>query len=292
MSFVDALAMPLLSSGGGAAASGLSALGGPIGLGLGALQMGFGFMQSQTEDAARRQQYLNETAFQNASTQFNQWQARFNANLGNLNNQYSYWRDTVNHNQQLAYTSQLRGYEFAKGIAQAQRVLEAKAGAGANYIAQSEGLQNQLQERGMQEAVAMQQYTYRALQQSAAFQAAAQEGRSTDRYVANFSRQVGDYATLQQIGRQFQERQFRRDQLGAMTTYLNQYNSQQLYERTPYMDPVAPFPPLPTMVMPSGPSMTGAAPRSNGFLNATTNVLGGVRTGLDFASGINKLANG
>lgn len=261
----------------------------PISAGLAVASAGLGFMQSRTEDAARRQQYLNDTAFQNASTQFNQWQARFNANLGNLNNQYGYWRDTVNYNQGLAQATQLRNYELSKELAQAQRVFEARVGAGTNYVAQSEAIQQQLQERGMQEAVALQQYKYRALQQSAAFQAVAQEGRSMDRYVANFDRQVGDYAALQQLGQKFQQRQFRREQLSAMTNYLNQYNSQQFYEPTPQMDLIAPFPPLPTMVMPAGPTMTGAAPQSNGFLTGATALLGGVNTYVSTASAIRKL---
>jgi len=261
----------------------------PIGLAVGGASAIFGMIQADAADKARQQENLNQTAYANATAQFNQWQAGMNQQVNSLNEQYKYWRDTVSYNQNLAYTSQLRNYEFAKELAQAQRVGEARAGAGANYALQAEAIQQQLQERGMQEAVAMQQVMYRGLQASAAYQASAQEGRSMDRYVGNFARQVGDYRTLQTINQQFQNRQYRREQLSAVTAYLNQYNSQQFYEPTPYMDPVAPFAPLPSMVMPPGPSMQGGAPASTMAMSAGTALLGGVNTYLDTASAIKKL---
>ena len=249
----------------------------PISAGVGVLSAGLGIFQGIAQSKAQKQQYVNDTAFSNATAQFNQWQAGLNYQTQNLNNQYGYWRDTVNHNQQLAYTNQLRNYEFSKELAQAQRVIEARTGAGTQFIVSSEAIQQQMQERGMQEAVAMQQYQYRGLQASAAYQASAQEGATMDRYVANFARQVGDFNTLQSINQQFQGRQYKRDQLSAMTTYLNQYNSQQFYEPSPYMDPVAPFPPLPSMMLPPAPSMKGAKPSSGAaMLNVGTAVLGGV----------------
>lgn len=261
----------------------------PVSLGIAAVSTGLGLFQSSQQDAARQQDYVNQTAYQNATGAFNKWQAGFNQKTVTLNNQYSYWRETVNHNQSLAYTSQLRNFELAKELAQVQKVFEGRAAAGANYAAQSEAIQQQLQERGMQEAVATQQYRYRALQSSSAYQAAAQEGNTMDRFVAGFARQVGDFETLQAINQQFQSRQYRRDQLAAMTNYLNQYNSQQFYEPTEYMDPVAPFPPLPTMVMPAGPSMTGAAPASQMALGAGTALLGGINTYISSAQAIKKL---
>ncbi|MFZ9621248.1 MAG: hypothetical protein ACO289_08610, partial [Prochlorococcaceae cyanobacterium] len=150
-------------------------------------------------------------------------------------------------------------------------------------------IQQQLQERGIQEAVAIQQYAYRALQATAAFQAGMQEGASSDRYVANFSRQVGDYKTLAKIGEGLRNRQYRRDQLAQITKYLNEYNSQTFYEKTPYMDPVAPFPPLPSMVAPPPPSMAGVSPSSGGFLSGTTSLLGGVNTYLGTKAKIDAL---
>jgi hypothetical protein len=261
----------------------------PVSLAVAGVSTITGLFQSAAADRARQQDHVNQVAFQNATGRFNKWQAGFNQKTTTLNNQYGYWRETVNHNQSLAYTSQLRNYELAKELAQAQRVTETRVSAGTNYVLQSEAIQQQLQERGMQEAVAVQQYRYRALQSSAAYQAAAQEGNTMDRFVAGFARQVGDFETLQAINQQFQNRQYRREQLSAMTTYLNQYNSQQFYEPTEYMDPVAPFPPLPTMLMPAGPSMTGAAPASQMGLNAATSVLGGVNTYLSSAAAIKQL---
>jgi len=185
----------------------------PVSAGVGVLSAGLGIFQGIAQSKAQKQQYVNDTAFSNATAQFNQWQAGLNYQTQNLNNQYGYWRDTVNHNQQLAYTNQLRNYEFSKELAQAQRVIEARTGAGTQFIVSSEAIQQQMQERGMQEAVAMQQYQYRGLQASAAYQASAQEGATMDRYVANFARQVGDFNTLQSINQQFQGRQYKRDQL-------------------------------------------------------------------------------
>lgn len=261
----------------------------PIGLAVGGASALFGIIQSSAADSARRQEQLNQTAYANATAGFNQWQASMNQQVNSLNEQYKYWADTVSYNQNLAYTSQLRNYEFAKELASAQRVIEARSGAGANYVLQAEAIQQQLQERGMQEAVAMQQVMYRGLQASAAYQASAQEGQSMDRYVNNFARQVGDYQTLQTINQQFQGRQYRREQLAAITNYLNQYNSQQFYEPTPYMDPVAPFPPLPSMVMPPPPSMQGGAAASTMALGAGTSLFGGVNAYLDTASAVKKL---
>ena len=153
----------------------------PISAGVGVLSAGLGIFQGIAQSKAQKQQYVNDTAFSNATAQFNQWQAGLNYQTQNLNNQYGYWRDTVNHNQQLAYTNQLRNYEFSKELAQAQRVAEARTGAGTQFIVSSEAIQQQMQERGMQEAVAMQQYQYRGLQASAAYQASAQEGATMAR---------------------------------------------------------------------------------------------------------------
>jgi len=261
----------------------------PVSLAVSGVSTVLGIFQADAADKARQQDYLDQTAYSGATAKFNQWQAGMNQQMSSLNDQYKYWRDTVGYNQNLAYTSQLRNYELAKELAQAQRVGEARAGAGANYALQAEAIQQQLQERGMQEAVAMQQVMYRGLQASAAYQASAQEGRSMDRYVGNFARQVGDFKTLQTINQQFQNRQYRREQLASVTAYLNQYNSQQFYEPTPHMDPVAPFAPLPSMVMPPPPSMAGGGPASTMAMGAGTALLGGVNTYLDTASAIKKL---
>lgn len=261
----------------------------PVSLGVAAVSTGLSYLTANAQEQARQQEYLNQTAFQNATTQFNQWQAGFNADMQNLNNQYSYWATTVDYNQKLAYTQQLRNYEFAKEIDQASRVAQTRASAGTGYAVNAAAIQQQLQERGMQEAVAIQQYAYRALQSSAAFQASMQEGKSSDRYVANYARQMGDYKTLKNIEQGLRNRQYNRDQLAQVTRYLNEYNSQTFYEKQPYLDPIAPFPPLPTMVAPPPPSMTGSAPASMSALNAGTAVLGGVNAYLGTAAQIKAL---
>lgn len=261
----------------------------PVSLGVAAVSTGLSFLTANAQEQARQQEYLNQTAFQNATTQFNQWQAGFNADMQNLNNQYSYWASTVDYNQKLAYTQQLRNYEFAKEIDQASRVAQTRASAGTGYAVNAAAIQQQLQERGMQEAVAIQQFAYRALQSSAAFQASMQEGKSSDRYVANYARQMGDYKTLKSIEQGLRERQYNRDQLAQVTRYLNEYNSQTFYEKQPYLDPIAPFPPLPTMVTPPPPSMTGSAPASMSALNAGTAVLGGVNAYFGTAAKIKAL---
>jgi hypothetical protein len=249
-----------------------------------------GIFQSIAADKAKKQDYLNQSAYASATGAFNQWQAGMNQKITTQNQQYQYWGETVQYNQQLAYTGQLRNYELSKELAQAERVGQARAGAGTNYAINATVTANQLQERGMQEAVAMQQYAYRSLQQSSAYQAMAQEGRTADRYIANFARQAGDYNTLMQINQGLEQRQYRNDQLGNITKYLNEYNSQQFYEPTKYVDPVAPFPPLPSLMMPPPPSMKGGGPSSAGLgLGIGTALLGGVNASISTASAIKSL---
>ena len=150
----------------------------PISLGIAGVTTALNLIQGNAQQKAKEQEYLNQVAFQNAQSEFNQWQAGFNADTKNLNNQYQYWASTIQYNQSLAHTQQLRNYEFAKEYEQAKRVGQTRASAGASYSVNSAAIQQQLQERGMQEAVAIQQYAYRALQNSAAFRAGMQEGLS------------------------------------------------------------------------------------------------------------------
>ena len=143
----------------------------------------------------------------------------------------------------------------------------------------------------MAEAVAIQQYRYRALQASAAYQAAGQEGNSMDRYVRNYAKQAGDFVALKQLEQGLREGQYTRAQQAQIARYLSQYNSQQFYERQPYMDPVAPFAPLPTMVTPPAPSFRGAAPGGTTGLQVAGLGLGAINTSLKFGNSVNKLAN-
>lgn len=262
----------------------------PISAGVAGVSTLLGVFQGVAQNRAQQQDYLNRTAYANASAKFNQWQAGLNQRTSNLNSQYSYWAETVNYNQQLAYTSQLRNYDLAMEIAQAEKVWETRAGAGTDYLVNSQALSDKFAEEGMSRAVGMQQYMYRAMQQSAAFQAQMTEGQSSDRIVNNFSRQVGDMQTLQAINQKLSERQYNRDQLGRITEYLSQYNSQRFFKAQTRMNPLAPFPPLPSLVTPPPPSMKGGAPSGTAAgLNIGSAVLGGVNTYINTATAIKKL---
>ena len=281
------------ASGGGGFGSLLgSALGGPVGMAMGGLQFGLGLLTNSANNQAKQQDYLNQTAFQDATTQFNSWQAGMNAERSDLNQQYKYWGDTVRYNQNFSYTQQLRAVEYAKEAEQAELVFNTRASAAADYANQSSTLAAQMQERAMSEAVAVQQYRYRALQASSAYQASGQAGNSMDRFVRDFDRQAGDYAALKQIEAGLRENQYTRAQQGQVATYLSRYNSQQFYTRQPYMNPIAPFAPLPTLVTPPGPTMRGAAPSSNSFLQSTTAAMSGLNTALSFGSKVKQLGEG
>ena len=138
----------------------------------------------------------------------------------------------------------------------------------------------------------MQQYQYRMLQQSAGFQASNQEGQTADRFINNAARQMGDYQTLSAINQSLEARQYRRDQLSQVTEYLSQYNSQDFYQAQQYMDPIAPFAPLPALMTPPPPSMRGAAPSGVSALDVGTAVLGGANTFLSLNSKVAKTTSG
>ena len=262
----------------------------PVSLAVGGVSAIGGIFQSIAANNAAKQDYINQKAFSNATAQFNQWQATQNAKVSDLNSQYSYWAQTLEYNHGLAYTNQMRNYDLSQEIAQAQKVGETRAAAGTDYLVNAQALADKFAEEGMSRAVGMQQYQYRLLQQSSAFQAAMGEGKSSDRIVNDFARQAGDYQTLQAINEGLSKRQYSRDQLSRLTNYLSQYNSQQFYEAQQRMDPIAPFAPLPTLVAPPPPSMTGAAPGNAGLgLGIGTAILGGANAYLSTASAIKNL---
>jgi hypothetical protein len=76
----------------------------PLSIGLGVAQAGLGLLGAGASASAKQQDYLNQTALQDANNRFAQWQANFNARAQDANQQYKYWTETVNYNQQLAYT--------------------------------------------------------------------------------------------------------------------------------------------------------------------------------------------
>lgn len=237
-------------------------------------------VQGGLGSSAARQSYLNDKAFQGASTQFAQWQANFNRRVTDANSQYNYWQETVNYNQNLAYAKSLRNYELVRQINQADVVGQARASAGSDYVRTSEAIGQSLAERSMQDAVALQQYTVAALKARSSVMAGGQEGSTIDRLINDYARQVGDYQTISSINQGLQQRQYTREQAGAVAQYLNAYNSQTFYEAQPYLEPMAPFMPLPALLEAPAPTMTGAAPRSNTGLMIGSALVGGVTAGL------------
>ena len=251
---------------------------------------GLGAIQAIASHQAKKQDYLNQKAFQSANSQFAQWQAGFNQRVTDANSQFKYWTETVNYNQQRAYTNSLRNFELIKSVRQAETVGQTRAAAGAAFVQDSDAVSQAYQEASMQEAVAMQQYRWRALQARASVQAMNQEGRSVDRIVNDYARQEGDYATLMDINQKLRTRQYSREQAAAATQYLSRWNSQQFYEEQPYIDPIPPFAPLPTLLTPPPPSMTGSGPSAGAaVLNIGTSILGGIQTGMEMGAQLNAL---
>lgn len=242
------------------------------------------------QSAAARQEWMNQTAMQSANARFAQWQAGFNARFTDANQQQQFWQSTLAHNQQLAYVNSLRNFELSKAIAQAEVVADTRAAAGAEFVLQSEALQQRFAEASMADAVAYQQYQVAALKARAGVAASGQEGASIDRLMNDYARQVGDYQTLEQINRGFQARQYTREQAAQVTQYLNRYNSQQFYEQQPYLEPMRPFQPLPTLLAPAAPTMTGTGPaRGAAVLGIGTALMGGVQSGLGIYQALQKL---
>ena len=259
-------------------------------LAIGGAQALMGVMGAITGHQAQKQDYLNQKAFQSANSQFAQWQAGFNQRVTDANSQFKYWTETVNYNQQRAYTNSLRNFELIKSVRQAETVGQTRAAAGAAFVQDSDAVSQAYQEASMQEAVAMQQYRWRALQARASVQAMNQEGRSVDRIVNDYARQEGDYATLMDINQKLRTRQYSREQAAAATQYLSRWNSQQFYEEQPYIDPIPPFAPLPTLLTPPPPSMTGSGPSAGAaVLNIGTSILGGIQTGMAMGAQLNAL---
>jgi hypothetical protein len=259
---------------------------------LGAAQAGMGILGAVSGYQAQKQDYRNQKAFQKANSQFAQWQAGFNKRVTDANAQYNYWQETVNYNQNLAYTRSLKNYELLKEIRQAEVVGQTRAAAGASYVLSSEALNQQMSEASLQDAVAYQQYQVAALKARSRVLASDQEGGSIDRLVNDYARQVGDYQTIQAINEGLRTRQYKREQAGQVAQYLSQYNSQTFYESQPYMEPIAPFAPLPSLLAAPAPTMTGSGPSAGAAaLNIGTSILGGVQAGMSLSGQLGQYAN-
>ena len=251
------------------------------GLVLGGAQAVMGIFGGMASYQAQKQDYRNQRAFQDANGRFAQWQAGFNKRVTDANAQYNYWQETVNYNQNLAYSRSLKNYELLKEIRQAEVVGQTRAAAAADFALSSEAVSQQMAEAAMQDAVAYQQYQVAALKARSRVTASDQAGASIDRLINDYARQVGDYQTIQDINEGLRTRQYSRQQAGQVAQYLSQYNGQSFYEAQPYMEPIAPFAPLPSLLSAPAPTMTGSGPSgAAAALNIGTAILGGVQTGL------------
>lgn len=95
---------------------------------------------------------------------------------------------------------------------------------------------------------------------------------------------------LQQINQGIRGRQYTREQAGQVAQYLSRWNNQQFYDQQEVFDPIPPFAPLPTMVTPAGPTMTGAGPsKAAGMLNIGSAILGGVNAGIGMHNQLNQM---
>lgn len=238
---------------------------------------GLSLFQGMLGYNARRQDYLNQVAYKKASDKFASWQAGMQAKQSNLNNQYQYWAQTVNHGQELAYVNQMRNWELSKSIISAEEVARARSSSMAEYATNSQAIAEGLAQQAAADAISMMQYKQQAMKMMASAQG-LQEGASSERIINDYARQLGDMQAMQAINEGFRNNQYSREQAGLIANYLNQYNSQQLYQQQEFQDPIPPFAPLPTLVGPAGPSMVGAAPSAtSAFIGAG---LGAIQTGL------------
>lgn len=244
----------------------------------GVVSGGLNFLSGIANYQAQRQDYVNKLAYKKASDEFASWSARQQAAQTDINNQYKFWGEKVNYGQSLAYTNSLRNYELSKAIVSAEEVARVRSSAGADFISTSDAFAQGFQQEAMSDAVALFQYNVQALKARSTIAAGATEGPSVDRLMNDYARQVGDFTTLKRINDGFKESQYTRQQAGAISQYINQYNSQQFYQQQDYVDPIPPFAPLPTLIGPAGPSMVGSGPSAGAALLGA--VSGGLSAGL------------
>jgi len=263
----------------------------PVSLGIAAVSTALNLFKGAQETAAAKQDYLNQSTFQKATNKFARWQADQNQRFSDANARYQFWGQQVQYQQQLGYVHQLQSFELAKQINQANVVRDSRAAAGAEFINNSQAASNRLQEVAMQAAVAQQQYGWRTLQARASVQAMDAEGNSIDRLINNYAKQAGDYNTIAQINDQLQRNQFSREQTAMVGRYLSEWNSQQFYTPTTYIEPIEPFAPMPALMQPAAPSMTGTGPGGGATaLRIGTALLDGAGTYMSSAAGMKKAA--
>ena len=254
---------------------------------VGGLSAAMGSFGASAAQAQRKQDYVNQAAYQDANNEFSMWQAGFNAQVQDTNNQNKYWQQTVNHNQQMAFAHSQRNVELMNAINQAGVVRDTRVQAGVSYTRDAEAIQAAMGEQEMQAAVAQQQYTYRALQARASVQASGMEGNSVDRIVNDYARQLGDAMTLEAINADIRDRQYTRAQAGKVSEYMSRWNSQTFYNEQEVFNPLPPFAPLPTLIQPPPPSMKGGAPGNAAYAaDVAGAVVGGIGAGFNTYTGL------
>jgi hypothetical protein len=263
-----------------------------LGIGIGAARTGLNIFGAFAQNNAERQQYLNEQAFQQANQRYQGWRSSIETSINRANQQQNYWAQTVQYNQELAYARSQRNVDLVRAIDQADVVRETREAAGVQFVTTAEAIQQRLGEQAMADAVALQQYSIAALKNRASIRANPQVGASIDRLMNDFLRQEGDYQTIATINEGLRNRQYRREQAGAVAQYLNAYNSQAFYEAQPYLEPMAPFVPLPSLVLPGPPTMTGAPPSGTaGALRLGTSLIEGAQFGMGAYSQVRSMTS-
>ena len=63
----------------------------PLAVGFGVANAGLGVLQSFANYQAQKQDYLNQTAFAEANSEFAAYQAGLNKEVTDFNNQYAFW---------------------------------------------------------------------------------------------------------------------------------------------------------------------------------------------------------
>lgn len=263
-----------------------------ISVGMGAVNTIGGIFGASAQRKQERQNYRDAVRFQKAQDEYAKFQAEISARATDVGNEYAYWQQLINYNQDLSYVHQLRNFELSKAVIQAEFVGRTRSAAMADYALQSQALSDSLAQASMADAVSYQAYLVQGLKARSALLAGGQEGRSVDRYFNDYARQIGDQQALIAMNQRFREGQYTREQAGQIANYVSRYNSQQFYQLAPYQEPIKPFAPLPTLVMPPAPSMTGAGPANTGVLDFTTSLLSGVQTGMSAWQGLQKFTGG
>lgn len=262
------------------------------GLVLGGIQAGMGAAGSRAAYEQQKQNYKDALEFQKVSDRYAKWTAKINARVSNTSAKYKYFADLVAYNQNKSYVNQLRNYELVKAINQAKVVRDTRTAAMSDYVQQSQALSEGIREQAAADAVSYYQYVQQGVRARAAVMANEQEGASSDRIYQDYARQIGDLKALQEINGKFRDRQYTREQAGQVAQYLSKYNSQQFYQQQPYQDVIKPFAPLPTLVMPPPPSMTGAGPSAAAAnLNTASAIFGGIQTGISTWQSLSQFTN-